>query len=698
MRYYYDNTIEGFLEQLPETILGAIVCNTEYDVTDTQRNAWLSQIDILKAVLSGYEGQVYFEYNIPRMGKRIDVVVITHGIIFCLEFKVGETAYNRADVEQVWDYALDLKNFHEASHDKLIVPVLVATDARNHSSISHESISCYDNLVFNPLMSNTDFLPDLLAHFISEYEQDANFDDWGMSRYSPTPTIIQAASVLYAGHNVEEITRTEAAGASLQQTTDYVMSVIRDAAENKRKSICFVTGVPGAGKTLVGLNVAMQVKEEFKPQEQLAGDEEQSLGVYLSGNGPLVQVLTEALARDDVKRGNTRYITQAREKVKSFIQSIHRYRDEVLQIVEKPVRVEVTEADGESRKGLLTNRAPGNWIRENVAIFDEAQRCWNEEHLKGWLKRKRGIENFPMSEAEFLIWSLDLRKDWAVIVCLVGGGQHINTGEAGIAEWVKAIKESFPHWNVFISPDLKDDQYGGETLSSLLNGLNQQRLYNDKSLHLAVSNRSFRSELVADFVHALLANAAGQAKGYYSNMERFPIVLTRDIDKAKAWLKAQAKGSERYGVVVSSQAYRLRPLAIDVRVKPDTVSWFLEDKDDIRSSMFMEDIATEFDVQGLELDYTCLVWDGDLRYTANGWKHAEFKGAKWRNILSHERQEYQLNAYRVLLTRARQGMVICVPEGNSNRNIDGTLEDPTRNPEFYDGTYEYLKSLGIIEI
>jgi hypothetical protein len=200
--------------------------------------------------------------------------------------------------------------------------------------------------------------------------------------------------------------------------------------------------------------------------------------------------------------------------------------------------------------------------------------------------------------------------------------------------------------------------------------------------------RSFRAENLSKFVHAILDRNAEQARNIYQEIrEKYPIVLTRDINKAKRWLEEKARGSERYGIVVSSQAYRLKPLAIDVRLQPDIESWFLADKMDVRSSLFLEDAATEFDIQGLELDWTCLVWDGDFRYTPNGWDHNAFRGSKWQKIRQPEAQSYQLNAYRVLMTRARQGMIICVPEGNVN--------DHTRQPSFYDGTYDYLKSLGL---
>ncbi len=173
----------------------------------------------------------------------------------------------------------------------------------------------------------------------------------------------------------------------------------------------------------------------------------------------------------------------------------------------------------------------------------------------------------------------------------------------------------------------------------------------------------------------------------WSALPRFPIAITRHLDLAKSWLKKQARGSERYGLVVSSQAQRLKPHAIDVRAPVDPVHWFLDAKDDVRSSYYLEDAATEFHVQGLELDWACVVWGADLRAAQSDWDTWEFKGSRWQRIRSPERKLHLKNAYRVLLTRARQGMIIVVPESDDL--------DPTRDKTFYDATYEYLRSIGL---
>ncbi|MBR5702932.1 MAG: DUF2075 domain-containing protein [Bacteroidales bacterium] len=680
-RCFYEDPIPVFLSRTDEEIMGVLSKDNTFDLTLDQRDAWLQEIVVMKQILRelGQSGHIIFEYTIPRLGKRIDVTLLIRGVVFCIEFKVGEDSFNVNDKEQVWDYALDLKNFHEESAQLTIVPILVATEAQKTDN--ELQFSYYDDKVYEPLFANSDSLLPLLQQILEKEPAGETIDpkDWIYSRYSPTPTIIQAASALYMNHSVEDITKHEADKAGIDSCTQFILDVIHESKEKKQKSICFVTGVPGAGKTLVGLNVAIQ-------QEQ--GD----LAVYLSGNGPLVKVLTEALARDKVAKEKAQGIrctkTEAERQVSRFIQIIHRYRDNMLAKLKLPIAGNDIEIDPDKvSKAAQKNAAEV----ENVAIFDEAQRMWDMRHLSAWLARKKGIANFPMSEGEFLIWSLDQHKDWATIVCLVGGGQEINSGEGGIGLWIQALNETFPDWQIYISNNLTDKEYAEGNVAELLAG--NPHVHTCPDLHLAVSQRSFRAETLSLFVHQLLDLEVEAAKKTLTQIsERYPIVLTRDLAKAKDWLRKNARGSERYGMLVSSKAFRLKPLAIDIRSQADIVPWFLNPISDIRSSLFLEDVATEFDIQGLELDWTCLVWDGDFRYnpSCRKWQHFNFRSDRWQNINQEEGRAYQLNAYRVLLTRARQGMVICVPEGNP--------ADDTRRPEFYDGTFMYLKSLGIKEI
>ena len=689
LHYYYSETFSRFLTQENEYVLGCMDKRNEFDLTLDQRGAWLEEIKIMKGVLSklDYDGQILFEYTIPRLGKRVDVILLVKGIIFTIEFKVGADAFLVNDKEQVWDYALDLKNFHEESHDCVIVPILVATETKMRDcSFNMLSFSYYDDHVYYPLLSNADSLLPIIKRVLEENTAQPDIDahNWTVSRYRPTPTIIQAASSLYMNHSVEDITKHEADKAGIDSCTAFILDVIKRSKLNRQKSICFVTGVPGAGKTLVGLNVAIQQEE---------GD----LAVYLSGNGPLVKVLTEALARDKVKkeksRGRKCTKTEAERQVSRFIQIIHRYRDNMLGKLKSPIKDGRIELDPAKVSRAAEKSAAEV---ENVAIFDEAQRMWDKKHLSAWLARKKGVADFPMSEGEFLIWSLDQHKEWATIVCLVGGGQEINSGEGGIGLWIDALNHQFPEWQIYISNQLTEKEYAEGNVSALLAENPHVNLHSD--LHLGVSQRSYRAETLSLFVHQLLDLDIPAARATYSDIQaRYPIVLTRDLAKAKEWLRSHARGSERYGMLVSSKAFRLKPLAIDIRTQADIVPWFLNPITDIRSSLFLEDVATEFDIQGLELDWTCLVWDGDFRYDPvhQCWQHFNFRSDRWQNINIAEGRAYQLNAYRVLLTRARQGMVICVPQGNDIKKSDGSYLDPTRIPEYYDTTFEYLKTLGI---
>lgn len=656
-RYYYSTRIDRFSVANIDEILGVLTKSHEYALEQTQRDAWLEQITILQSVLQGFQGTVYFEFSIPRMGKRIDVVLLIGPVIFVLEFKIGESEFASHSIDQVFDYALDLKNFHEASHDKYIAPILIATNAK--CKLTTVAATLQHDKLFFPVKCNVELLHSTLVEVL-KYTDGPRIDTeaWEKGRYCPTPTIIEAAIALYGGHSVNDISRSDASAINLSQTSDTLSEIIRVSKEQSKKSICFVTGVPGAGKTLVGLSIATK---HFDKANQL-------YSVFLSGNGPLVAILREALARDRIRqekdRGKKIKKGEAMSEVKLFIQNVHHFRDDCL---------------------IDTSKPPV----EHVALFDEAQRAWNLKQTSNFMLRKKNKPNFNQSEPEFLISCLDRHSDWAVVVCLVGGGQEINTGEAGITEWIESLNRSFPQWEIYVSPKLTDSEYGaGQILQELAGRTNVT--YKDE-LHLSVSMRSFRTEHVSFLVKQLLDLNRNEAHNALKQVnEKYPIVITRNLTKAKEWLRHKARGSERYGIVVSSQAERLKPHAIDVKSPMDPVHWFLDGKQDVRSSYYLEDVATEFHVQGLELDWACVTWDADFRFTNDGWDHYSFVGDRWNRIKKYERKSYQKNAYRVLLTRARQGMVIVVPHGDS--------DDATRKPSFYDPTFSYLSELGFEEI
>lgn len=645
--YYWAN-VQEFISANPNSITGKLVSSQGHDIERTQVQAWEEEIGILAAALKDIEGTIYLEFDVPRLASRIDAVLISGPAIVVIEFKVGEEVYRTAHYNQVWDYALDLKNFHLASHHAPIFPLLVATEAAKGDVAWRVA---YSDRVRPPRRCT----PDGIAVAITDALAVAGglaleAAEWGKAPYHPTPTIIEAARSLYARHSVEAISRHDAGAINLSVTSAAVENIVETAQMQGRKAIVFVTGVPGAGKTLVGLNVATR-RRDFG----------ESRAVFLSGNGPLVAVLQEALVRDELARLANRVRKGiVRQPVKAFIQNVHHFRDEGVRRPEPPF--------------------------DHVVIFDEAQRAWDRDKTADFMKRRKKRPDFNSSEPEFLISYLDRHQDWAVVICLVGGGQEIHTGEAGIGEWLDALRLRFPHWYIHVSPNLTDSEYAsGDSLRALSA---QGSVEYDARLHLKTPMRSFRSEKVSAFVKAVLDCEIESARSLFQEVStRYPIAITRDLRRAKQWVREHARGSERYGLVASSQAQRLKPEAIDVRVNIDPVHWFLNDREDTRSSWYLEDAATEFQIQGLELDWICVTWDADLRMNGHGWHHHAFRGDRWTTIHNANRKRYLLNAYRVLLTRARQGMVIFVPPGDT--------DDPTRDPGFYDETYRYLAGLGL---
>ncbi|MCI2229132.1 DUF2075 domain-containing protein [Polaribacter sp. MSW13] len=652
-RAYYSNKIQDFLLEPESSILGKLTANhSNRTLEELQINAWKKQIDILKDQLKAFNGKIYFEFSIPRMGKRVDNIVIINDVAFIIEFKVGDGGYEKHAIDQVIDYTIDLKNFHEGSHHIKLIPILVATNAVNYTETITDTIS-YKTAA----KSNQYNISKTLKDFINPKNQPIDIAYWENSIYKPTPTIIEAAQALYKGHNVQEITRSDSGTINLSRTADCINFIIEKSKSNKIKSICFVTGVPGAGKTLAGLNIAV---------ERMKADEDEH-AVFLSGNGPLVDVLREALTRDEVitAKESGKKITkkEAAIKANAFIQNIHHFRDD----------------------NLLSNKAP----IEKVVVFDEAQRAWTKNQVSSFMKRKKGVEDFNMSEPEFLIDVMNRHSEWCTIVCLIGGGQEINTGEAGLGEWIDSLNNHFPDWDIHYSNlILENNNYikSEESKEWLI-----EKGICETELHLAVSVRSFRSEKLSLFIHELLNVQIEESKNIYLEIkESYPIVITRNLDKAKQWLRKKAKGSERIGLISSSGARRLRPLGIDVKNEISAPNWFLNNNQDIRSSYFLEEVATEFDIQGLEIDWACVAWGGNFYMNNTDWKYQSFKGTKWQNINKEIDKEYLKNTYRVLLTRARQGMVLFVPESSDI--------DYTRPKDFYDKTFEYLKKIGITEI
>jgi hypothetical protein len=646
---YYSERVDRFVDATVDAVLGALAAAHSHNLELEQKAAWQREIQVLAQALNGLAGTIYLEFDVPRLGSRIDAVLVSGPAIFPIEFKCGEKRYHIADRNQAWDYALDLKNFHGASHQAPIFPILVATEAPSSDSMWHPP---HPDDVREPRKCNAADLGLVIRDGLVLATGPAiDTEAWGSAPYHPTPTIIEAARALYSRHSVEAISRSEAEGKNLSVTSIAVEEIIDRACAQREKAIIFVTGVPGAGKTLVGLNIATRHRAHGADR-----------AVFLSGNRPLVEVLREALTRDELARSprGTRK-GQIKGKVKAFIQNVHHFRDDGI-------------------------RTPDDPPFDHVVIFDEAQRAWTRKKTADWMKQRKGIADFQFSEPAFLISYLHRHPDWAVVICLVGGGQEIHDGEAGISEWLEAIEASFPEWQVYMSSDLTDAEYGaGHALDGFTS---PHRVVREPRLPLATSMRSFRSQKVSAFVKAVLDCEMSGARELLKLVQpKYPIAITRDLARAKQWVRDRARGNERFGLVASSQAQRLKPHAIDVRINVEPIHYFLNDRNDTRSSWYLEDAATEFQIQGLELDWICMTWDADLRLENGSWRYHSFRGDAWQNILKAERRRYLLNAYRVLLTRARQGMVIFVPPGDPN--------DPTRQPRFYDETYEYLVNLGL---
>lgn len=646
-RAYYAEKVTDFLAESVDSVIGKITQNHPQSLEHLQTGAWSKQVEILQSAINKFDdGHIFFEFQIPRMGRRADVVIIYKDLIFVLEFKVGANRYLPQDRRQAQDYAIDLHHFHEGSHNKTIVPILVATNAIQQTL---DVLSAVDN-VYETICTNSNGLQEVLRYCIAQIKpaESINYNKWMCAPYKPTPTIIEAAQALYSNHDVSDISRNDAGAQNLNSTTNTIQKIIHDSKLRNRKTICFITGVPGAGKTLAGLNIATSNTNKSSDEH----------AIFLSGNGPLVDVLREALARDRIERDSNVTKAEALRQVTPIIQNIHHFRDHYLKHPDEQP--------------------------ENVVIFDEAQRAWDLENTSKFMIQKRQQKSFNQSEPEFLISVMDRHENWCVIVALIGGGQEINTGEAGLQGWIDALSKNYPNWDVHYSDKLTQLEYAG----SDINFENVKCSYPQASLHLATAMRSFRAEKLSHMIHYLIHNDSTSAKSHYLEFKkRFPIKITRNFEVAKKWIKQKARGNQTKGVIASSGAIRLKPKGIYVKNRLSAPDWFLNEQEDVRSCHFLEDIATEFDIQGLELDWCLVGWDADYRYVNGKFEHWKFTGTTWKQRQQDLQKRYLENAYRVLLTRARQGMVIFIPHGST--------DDITRKKEFYDNTFDYLVSCGI---
>lgn len=619
---------------------------TNHQLLMQQRISWNNQILAIQNHFVNLPSSwsVILEYPIPRRSKRIDVVLIASDILFVLEYKDFEIGYYSDAITQVEDYCLDLRDFHKESFSKTIIPIVWASNA------PEKIVKLADNYDFvkSTLFANNSNISNVISNSFSYFHKNQSplidQDVWNKSEYLPTPTIVEAAQHLFAGHNVNEISRSHAGSENLTITTSAILKAISMAQQNQDKIICFITGVPGAGKTLAGLNIVHNVENNSGKSS------------FLSGNGPLVKVLTEALARDHSKRTGTP-IVQSRREI-AFVQNVHQFLNFYHNNEQIPP--------------------------DKIILFDEAQRAWNAEQSKRKFNR-------DFSEAEMLFKIMDRHEGWAVIVTLIGSGQEINTGEAGLSEWGRTISDKFRNWKVFISPDLKEGHGNTANLKLFAAAPKSLSITEIPELQLNVCIRSYKAEKLSEWVVAILDSETLKAKEILQlHLKDYPIFVTRNLEVARSFLRNKNRGHRRTGLVASSGARRLRPLGLDVTAELEVENWFLNPKDDVRSSSFLEIPATEFAIQGLELDWVGLCWGDDFRKENNGWSYHSFKGSKWQIERKDDRKQFIKNKYRVLLTRGREGLIIFVPEGSET--------DHTRPKKNYDPTFEYLILTGIPEL
>jgi len=642
--------------------------------TASSTRSWQRQIGLLQKHVTTLIGEdplrerwsLLLEFPIPRRNKRIDAVILAEGVILCLEFKVtftGAAIFRSADQRQVEDYALDLHDFHLASANRTIFPILVVPDSPE--SANPQILGT--GTLRETILVNGDDLAAVLRKIHSELSKEVAdpiaADDWNSSGYMPVPTIIEAAEALFQSHDVREIASSDSGKQNLAATADALSRVILDSQKSGTRTVCFITGVPGAGKTLAGLNLA------HNPVLRNAG---LPPSVFLTGNGPLVKVITEALAQ-----GSPDPTKSARRRASTFIQNVHTY----------------------IREGLRTSDPQP----ESVVVFDEAQRAWDADQVRrryGQLLSRGfdvvGEEFHHLSEPEMMLEILSRRQDFAVLVALVGGGQEINRGESGLHEWGRVLSKALQGWRVVASPLILP---GGEGASGqlLFDGDGSETKPDcspEPSFHLGIGIRSPRAESLSAWVDAVLSGTADQAKAIRTSIPGFPLRLTRNIDVARRWTLSKCRGNRRCGLLASASALRLRSDGVEVSTgfrsgnKTQYEHWFLRPWGDVRSSNRLEVAASQYECQGLEIDWAVVCWGEDFLWNTDGdWIYSKLNGTNRRIVRDEGQRRYLANGYRVLLTRARFGMAIFVPRGSAG--------DPTRPPELLDATAKFLADCGV---
>ncbi len=669
MSAYVRRSVHQFISDDATTILGALQQAYASDGFASQytrqTRAWTRVIPRLQEMFvqllavrpEARQWTVLLEYPLYRLRRRIDIVLLAGTVIVVVECKVGAEAFTAEDSRQVEEYALDLRDFHCESYRRTIVPVLWGTDA----------VACGGKTPFPPTSIRAGAVGDVmpvgaegLQGFLAALSPppgDSNLvgEQWDRSVYKPVPNVIEAATSIFAGHDVRGIANADA--DNLRSAAARLLHLIAEARDLGKRYLLVLTGVPGSGKTLAGLHV---VHSAIGTGVGLQGEI-----VYLSGNTPLVVVLREALARDENLRqrraGEGSRLGDIRRDVRARIQHINDFLQESLR------------------------GSPTEPPHEHVIVFDEAQRAWDEKH---------GFEKFERSASEpaLLLELMSRHHDWCACVCLVGGGQEINSGEEGIFGWGEALRRmeaaDRQKWSVFAPPDVLGGgaSAGTFTIGELPLDL---RVAVEADLQLRVPQRSYRSPSLSRWVDYVLEGDSESANATAHELHEYPIVITRSLRLAKLWLIEQGRGERRYGLAASSGARRLRAEGLGITLNAsagnEIAQWYLNPRDDIRSSYALEVPANEYTCQGLELDFVCVCWGGDLLWSdaAQTWIFSRLSGTAWQRIQDREARRFLLNSYRVLLTRAREGLILWIPKGEEL--------DPTRSPGPLDATAKYLE-------
>jgi hypothetical protein len=666
MASFYRATVEEFLARTEEYVLAQLATayasrgyTSQYS---DQTLTWKRDIHSLKQALatcvavvgSARAWGVILEFSIPRKERRIDAVLLIRDSIVILEAKTGQ-AMSTAK-RQIEEYALLLHYFHKGSTDRRIIPVVVSSDSDRDDFIDNclNQRELFPQFYWHwlaPVIRNS---WDTLAKVLLQVDQHAQnqicVETWENSPYFPVPSILEAASALRSGLSIREIAHSEASEHEVEAVCATVQGFVNQARTQQHHAICFLTGVPGSGKTLVGLSLAHSAENRANAIH------------FMSGNGPLVQVLQHLFTKESMRSGAT--APQARTEAKTLIENVHVF-----------ARYHTDDNPG----------PPSN----HAIIFDEAQRAWNRTQNMRKFRR-------DYSEPEMLLRIMERHADWAVVVALVGGGQEINDGEAGLEEWGRALSNSDKDWVIYASPEVLE---GGPSTAGhrLFDEGACKNVKTHTALHLRTSNRSLRADQLATWVNLVLdGDAEGAAALEITN--RFPIFLSRELDATRRKLRDQGIGASRYGLVGSSGAARLRAEGLEpsssFHAEYPWEHWYLGEETDVRSSFRCEVFATEFEIQGLELDWIGLCWGGDfIRNGSQAWELRALRHgltSRWTAIRSREKQIYRKNAYRVLLTRARQGMVIFVPNGDAL--------DPTNQPSEFEATAQYLLRCGVLPL